>query len=1002
MNITIKKSINMLTIGIMSVLLLFTSFATVAEADSNVASWIMCLTEEGSLMYNAATTDLIPYTLRSKSALATTTPVDDYALNGLLEFTGFDFTKVNEEILGRKITPIDIEEGTPGDSNNTAGKYNAFDRFGVAGLTWSSYMGEWKYYQVDACRSSEEASKTNFGSFYEHRKEPKSTYSEAGRSSDPRTMQFSKIAIGTWAISFNDTLSNIIFSITKAIISLTIVFVGLAFTDVTALIGLSPDGVGNTSTVGIFNSLFSGVFTSLVLIAVLITAAYFIYYGLFKRQYRRALNIAGKGTLAFIIAYMMSVNPAFWIGLPNKVTMYGQSIVLSAMGNATTTGELCDTEVGFTAPKGGESSQAELDKVSENMQSVISCRIWEEMLFKPWVRGQFGVEYGELDSSKIGNVNGEWVGDASVPIGDGKYINNWALFQLSSQTNAHSALGETNVPVYVSGVSNDWWRIVDAFSNYDEEQVTEEIVGSGSEITHMKQVNNTPTKYWTTWIGNNSSQRVGTAMLSVLYGIVGSIPLLIFAGLSAIYGLMLTFLMMMAPIFLLFGVAGERGNKILMGWLELLLNTMIKRVATAGLLVISFAIISAAMDLITVVGWVKSFVLLCVITLVLVKNKDTLLNMMANIDLGGIFNPADGARKVMSDYKRRGRKAGLIAVGSVAGAHAGIKTKQGAIEGFKQGFKQQSFNTMRQTDIGRRALIEYNTTHDEENNADLRTCIVCGLQLDDPSSGNISVGAFTDEYGNMYCQMCADESGIDDLYEVTLDNTDDKKSYISAKFDDSTIEEVDALIKKYGSAEKALEELKKKDKKKGEALDEKTKIARMSKKKQLNTYGSRSILATKNRSWLSWSEQQSQMGLELGENPGEYTIDEQGTQNMITTNLQRLKEDELVYKEHFKTYGRLSMPPALPEPIRELLDLGLINEAWSSERYDYIEHAYKTAWIKWYNDNASNAENITKESIDNFNKVIKDYDANDNIESKEEIIRKYSPSLPEAQHKKGK
>ena len=66
-----------------------------------------------------------------------------------------------------------------------------------------------------------------------------------------------------------------------------------------------------------------------------------------------------------------------------------------------------------------------------NAVRSMACYVWEINIFTPWVQGQWGTTFENLDSDKLSNQNSDLVGDASVDMGNGSIMNNWAIFQLS-------------------------------------------------------------------------------------------------------------------------------------------------------------------------------------------------------------------------------------------------------------------------------------------------------------------------------------------------------------------------------------------------------------------------------------------------------------------------------------------------------------------------------------------------------------------------------------------
>lgn len=914
------------------------------EAKDPVARWL-CSQESTQAIYMAAETDYLNY---SKSAIVNSSKTVDGTLNKLLSVAGYDFAKANEAILGRKIGAIEASDSSEADPNESAPKVSAFDRFGVAGLSWGSYAGEFKFNYVDPCSEGQELSPTNYGAFYEGRLEPKSAFNETSTSSDPRSIQLSNGYFSLFKSTFVNVLSNIIFSVAKFVVTLTIIFVGMSFSDLTSLIGLSSSGTAASSAVGIFNGLFNTIFSGFVLITFVLTAIFFVYNGIIKKQVRLAFNSLLKAIVIFVVAIIMSINPSFWISVPNKVATYGQALVLNSVAglynNNTNYASLCSTNVGaldegVDFEKAGASKITEFEKVNENMQSVIGCQLWEQFLFKPWVRGQFGTEYENLDSDKLGNINSEWTGKGSVPVGDGKTIDNWALFQLSTLTDAHASLGNENVPVYINGVNSDWWRVVDALSNYDEETVVDKVSAEGesgmvsAELDKTVQVDSEPTEPWQSWIGNNKSERISSAFIAILFGIFGSAAPLTFAFTSIVLGLGITLLMITSPIFLLFGTWGGRGDKIFMGWLSALASTVLKKIIVGFLLIFSIAIINSVMNLAYSVGIISSLLLLIIVMSILVKNKNKLLDMFGRVDFGGTFDPRTGFNKMLNKGKSLGKDAANLSIAATAGGIQGMRTGQGFFRGVSTGTKSRIRTSMYTSRVGRHMIREMDVRA-TDSSQEQQVCSVCYKQF---NSDEI-VLAYRDENGNYYCQLCADEMGSEELYEVVL-NED--------------YELPDMYV-------------------------------------QNDSPDTRKNIATMNRSYLSHSKTRDLMETRVTKDKV-YWNNEQ-VQSMIKDNVKRLREDITVYSNIKFALGETAKPPTIPEPLHEYIDLALVNEEWTNRNFKIVEDTYKTAWKMWYEDNGKHTEGLTDKEIKEFKTEIENYMPEINTEQAFELVKEYVQS----------
>ena len=949
-----KKWLTLLFATIMivsSLLATSASYFVDANIERDLGDKILCRFEAGRELANYRSTDYFYYLTSSKSAITKTESVSSNWFNKMLTLAGFDFTSTNEAILGRELESDSISDISTTEANRGAPKVSAFDRFGVAGLTWSSYQGEWKYNHVDICANQIEVSPTTYGTFYDGRLEPQSTYNEVGTSKDPRSIQFNKGLFGQVGTAAKDIIANSLFTVAKAVVSLTIVFVGLAFTDVTSFIGLSVDGTAGVTAAGIFTDIFNSIFSGFVVIFFVLTAVYLIYNGLIKRQLRLALNTLLKTIVIFIVAIIMASNPAYWVGVPNKVATYGQAIMLNSMAglydNDIESPDLCSTDVASMGEVGlditlsdEELMLSEFEKVSKNMKSLIGCQLWEQLLFKPWIRGQFGegsggriVEYQDLDENNLDNINKDWVGKASVPVGNGKTIDNWALFHLSTQTDVHSQVGYSNFPTYVNGVNADWWRVVDALSNYDETETWIEDDDPNSNVPPvrtMSQIQSEPTEYWQTWVGNNSGGRIGTAFIAIAFGIVGSIAPLVFALSSAVLGLGITLLMITSPIFLLFGTWGGRGDRIFSGWLSALTNTVIKKIVIGFLLVLSISLTMSVMNLVYEIGFIEAFLLMIIVAFILVKNKDKLLNMLASVDFGGAFDPRRKANQFMDKQKTRAKTVGKVGVATAAGAKAGIKTGQGAIRGAGLGARSQLRNALFQSPIGINVVRQLDIEKDDERSKS-HQCITCFVDIGREGEEV----AYRDDTGNYYCVDCAEEIGIETLPQIVVGVDEENKSM--------------------GRGEQ------------------------------------RTKVATSNRSWLSHSKTRDMMESRVRDD--KYYWNNSKVQSMIKDNLKRLREDMIVYNNVKLQLGKTAMPPALPEPLHEYVDIALINMAWTNGRTDVVKRTYAEAWKMWYEDNAVHVEGVTKEDIENFKSELEEYDPDVTDEETEKLMKDYKNSL---------
>lgn len=467
--------------------------------------WVMCdvMPDPGNKIYQWTQSDDLPFMLRSKSAVTGSNDDVTTGLNWILDLFGPGFKKVNESITGYSTDALKASTPASTDSNasttdekkkkdlsanyNKGVKVNPFDRFGVAGMKFTAYTGEWKYVVIDACDSKTEPVDPKAGVYYDNRLEPQSTWSDIANSKDIRTQQFSKGFVSQFGMAVGDIIANGVFDITKAIVVLTIGLISFSFSDIVSVMGLNGL-IGGSK--GVFSSLFTGLFMPLVAIIFALTGVKIFWDAVAKKKYRESMGNLFRSLILFVIAIVIAAKPLLFITIPNGIAVNIQALVLTAMSGKLVGGDdMCSTDVGRISKNtvtnaNTNNPQDILNQTTEAMRSTVACSFWQTFLLRPWSQGQFGQDWNELwakgkqpswadksTATTLNNDNAAMVGDATVPVGGGKVLNNWALYQLSTQTNVHSPTGhEGDLPKITSGVANDWWRIVDAMANYQETQ----------------------------------------------------------------------------------------------------------------------------------------------------------------------------------------------------------------------------------------------------------------------------------------------------------------------------------------------------------------------------------------------------------------------------------------------------------------------------------------------------------------------------------------------------
>lgn len=1177
-----KKINELLKVALSGFLLILTLSSPITTVNAAIewdpVKWLMCdvfKDDNAKEIYKAATTEYIPYLLSSKSSLVSTdTKFNTNIFNKILSVSGY---KISEK-----------------GQNGT----NPFDKFGMAGLTFTSYRGEWKYFDVDPC-ASKEGSATDYGEFYEGRKDPFYTFKERSAAKDIRVKEHYEGDLKAYTKAVLDNIANSFLFVSKMIVTVTLAIIGLSLTDLSTLVGLGTEFQESTIT-----KFYNGVFMPMVSLMFVFTGIYIVYHGIIKRKYREALvNGLGQSIISFVLAIIIGFNPQL-VKIPNTIAVYGQAFILSTLtSNITGDGEvgLCPADFdtsrsSFNSSGNTEDNYKFLEKETTYMKSVIGCRMWSEYLFKPFVKGQFGTEYENLN--ELGNANKEWVKEPKVFLANGGEIINWGLFHVSTVSGNHTSVDKIDSPL-INKVHKDWYRIVDALSNYDEiiikgkpstygntsgsggdvngewtdpnseahkiakeffqamvdagasgksaaawtgaiaaetggtfiEDMAESMTGAiirfgmdngtkipsgagpsagdsnknctfhhsstlggpttseycfggglmqttpflkfteskffgeakgtkgweavnqinfffddevwnrqmegymngsngagivncgipvsqsyntmeelmeaddlqravaawvcgylrpsnqglkleyrtqlaekANEMFNDKNIKADPSKWkfdsssdgggggnsssssltggntsgypepldnpvleqWDYWIGNKSGYRIGQAAIMVLFTIISSILPLVISLYAAAYGIGVTLLSIMAPIFLLLGCWGGKGNAVMKQWLGSLISTVLKRIASSLLLVISIILATNILSMINSVGYLKTLIFLSVVTFIFLKKRETILDTMSRINMGqlNLSHFKTGVKKVVKGATSAASLTTTLTTGGIAAKAAGGGFKSGVSHAFKNEIK----NASQRTQFGRAARRAYDQTKSDLDKDESKTlrCINCQLIIEPGEP------VYYDENNNIKCEECAALDGYENHTEVIFNNRNKNEYKLSKSNDKQSVTTVDTN---------------------GEIVE-----------KEVEHFGFEDV----NKAGLyklnkdGWSEEERKQ-----------------IQGMITDSVALLTADLKTAEE---TGGEISKA-FIPEVLKSYINQGEIDKLIKNKNYDgYMDLIHK-AYVSWYSTNyKNNHKNITdeiakKEWEDNLESDIKLLNGNFNkIDENKQII----------------
>lgn len=762
-----------------------------------ITDWIIC-----DVLDMGGVIDAIhdaPFYVQSKSGFGGGIDPVDSSLNWMIDFSKPNsFKEINQRIVGYPLG-VDVEQdaGTSKEKFNQGESVNPYDRFGLAGMQFSVYGGEWKYFKAEYC-SGREPTDMLANTYYEGRLEPRASFWSTIEG-DPRTMQgHANLHWKVYATTVT-ALTNWVFAITKFIVATAITLINLSFTDIIELFGL--DAV-LTAENGVFSQLYNGIFMPFIALIFILTGAYLFYTAIVARKVREAATAVARSVLLFVVAVVISLYPAQAVALPGKIATTAQAFILSTFASSLTSGDgICATDVGVFQKEIGKGADdvAIFEQATETVRSTVGCQMWRSFLLNPWVEGQFGAKFDDLwanekvaewaskDAKELGNTNDKMVGDAGVPMGGGKFINNWALFQISTQTDVHTPISTPGMmPEVSNGVTNDWYRVVDAMANFSEKDKEINTLGF-SKVTVPMPSGEEPTEYWSLWAGSSPMYRMGTALSSITFAAAGVIAPVIFAALSSVYSIGLALLMAFAPIMLLLGCYPGRGYEVFKGWLQAVVNTMVKRIVVGVVLVLAIMFMNTLLVASAEAGWWKTIISIVLITVLLIKSRHKMTDAIGsfNFSNSGFESTMRNAVGRTKSFVKGTSIAPARAVG--AGVVSGVSSKRYGgkfFSGAKQGLKKEAMNLAYKTPGMRKITQPYERFNAEKRAfgedgnskeqfghdfmAHNQYCNHCGRPLlDDSTPEGVWTGG-QDENGNLICLFCLESGDVEDAMPVTF------------------------------------------------------------------------------------------------------------------------------------------------------------------------------------------------------------------------------------------
>lgn len=259
--------------------------------------------------------------------------------------------------------------------------------------------------------------------------------------------------------------------------------------------------------------------------------------------------------LVYVLGVFVLMQPDKLINLIDDIPTKVDNFILKVLSpsSSKSSHELCSNEGG-----------------SNNEKRELECKIWRINVFNPWVFGQFGTSYSNLDNSNMKNNNSNLVGKGSVEMGGGHTIENWALYQLEKTKSGTITTDNGNTGYLSKGL----YKLVDLQFGPNK--------GKDSD-----------SRYAFHWSG--AEGRGGYRIASAIVSISLAIPIIGMSLAKIELSLIMSIMIIFLPFMFLFGLFPSGKNK-LQTYIQKMIGIVFKRAIITFFLSVMLIIITSATE----------------------------------------------------------------------------------------------------------------------------------------------------------------------------------------------------------------------------------------------------------------------------------------------------------------------------------------------------------------------------------------------------------------------
>lgn len=544
---------------------------------------------------------------------------------------------------------------------------------------------------------------------------------------------------------------------------------------------------------GIIGNLTDSIYKPLIIIVIVVTALGVAWTGIVRRKFREALTQTAWLIFSFIIGLVLLLNPSMLAKAPMIATNAVTGCVIGAFNGVNCfdgTGFSSTTQpANLTADNGVCISQANTtsaDQITALAVNSMGCTIWKTFILQNYAKGAFGVNLDQLEVNNPDTVAGEAAIKAGVSPDKfcytleatgsmASYDGNWLQTKNGGAKICNLAVYNILMQMKVTPAG---MTASDVPAAYDPAWYNLIVTTASSD------------KMWPIWTnGGQQFMQGGVAVISVLLGGI----LIVVAAISALmYYITAIILLIFAPLFILVGTNPNRGKKIMLGWVETIISSILKYLASALFLLVSLTLYSAVLGS---ADPLAALLFVAILTVVLFMYRGDLVEMFGKVSLGGerMAHVMEKQIPLMGATGNQLRKkAGELPAAVIGGAVGGLMA--GGISKMGQGTKIAVQNELRSAPglVGRAAQAKERQLRD--NKADFGRDAARAKEVA-ARSQQVSDGFQQDARGadnqvalaasNVETAQDELKRANEDLHQANTDrvNASDNETKLSAEFD---------------------------------------------------------------------------------------------------------------------------------------------------------------------------------------------------------------------------